>query len=262
MLQTGSKAVSRLARLVLSPVPMRVCSGPNRGMRWIVGAGLLRCWLGTYESEKQRAIASLVRPGMTLYDVGAHSGFYTLLFSRLTGARGMVYSFEPCTYSLGFLLRHIKLNELSNVRVVQVALADAAGLRPMSVDYNSYQNRLCAEERTPLLVPTISLDAFEARPPHLIKIDVEGAEGKVLKGASRILSEAHPALFLALHGEEQRQKCAALLRAAGYGLYALDGTHIGGPILTDEIVALPRGSVSTWTLASRSRTSLNPHAPG
>jgi FkbM family methyltransferase len=199
---------------------------------------------------------------MTLYDVGAHSGFYTLLFSRLTGARGMVYSFEPCTYSLSFLLRHIKLNELSNVRVVQVALADASGLNPMSVDYDSYQNRLCAEERTPLLVSTIPLDAFEARPPHLIKIDVEGAEGKVLKGASRILSEAHPVLFLALHGEEQRQECAALLRAADYGLYALDGTHIGGPILTDEIIALPRGSVSAWTLASRGRTSLNAHAPG
>lgn len=83
----------------------------------------------------------------------------------------------------------------------------------------------------------------------------------MLKGASRILSEAHPSLFLALHAEEQRQKCVALLTAADYGLYALDGTHIGGPILTDEIIALPRGSVSTCTLASRSRTSLNPNAP-
>ena len=48
-----------------------------------------------------------------------------------------------------------------------------------------YQNRLCAEEQTPLLVPTITLDAFEATPPDLIKIDVEGAEGKMLRGARR-----------------------------------------------------------------------------
>ena len=173
----------------------------------------------------------------------------------------MVYSFEPCAFGLIFLLRHIQLNELSNVRVVQAALADARGLSPMSVGYDSYQNRLCAEERTPLLVPTITLDTFEGPPPDLIKIDVEGAAGKVLKGASRILSEAHPALFLALHGEEQRQECAVLLRAAGYGLYALDGTHISGSIETDEVVALPRGSVSARTLASRSRTSLKAHAP-
>ena len=63
-------------------------------MRSIIGAGIHQCWLGTYEAEKQRAIAKLVRPGMTLYDVGAHSGFYTLLFSRLTGTRGMVYSLD------------------------------------------------------------------------------------------------------------------------------------------------------------------------
>ena len=119
---------------MLRPVPMRVCSGPNRGMRWIVDAGIHKCWLGTYEAEKQRAIAKLVRPGMTLYDVGAHSGFYTLLFSRLTGAQGMVYSFEPCAQNVSFLLRHIQLNELNNVRVVQAAMADAPGLRPMSVD--------------------------------------------------------------------------------------------------------------------------------
>lgn len=62
MLQTGRKAAARLARLVLSPVPMRVCSAPNRGMRWIVGAGIHQCWLGTYEAEKQRAIAKFVQP--------------------------------------------------------------------------------------------------------------------------------------------------------------------------------------------------------
>lgn len=230
-------------------------------MRWIVGAGIHQCWLGTYEAEKQRAIAKLVRPGMTLYDVGAHSGFYTLLFSRLTGTRGMVYSFEPCAQNAGFLLRHIQLNELSNVRIVQAALADTSGLHPMSVDYNSYQNRLCAEEQTPLLVPTITLDAFEATPPDLIKIDVEGAEGKMLRGARRILSEARPALFLALHGQEQRQECEALLRDAGYGLYALDGSQLDGPILTDEIVALPLGSASARTLASRSPLNPPAHAP-
>ena len=111
---------------------------------------------------------------------------------------------------MSFLLRHIPVSEPSNVRVVQAALADVPGLHPMSVDYGSYQDRLCALKQTPLLLPTITQDTFETGPPDLIKIDVEGAEGRVLRDARRILSEARPILFLALHGEEQRQDCTAL----------------------------------------------------
>lgn len=83
----------------------------------------------------------------------------------------------------------------------------------------------------------------------------------MLKRASRILSEARPALFVALHSKEQRQECDVLLRDAGYGLYALDGSEIAGSIETDEIVALPRGSASARIWASCSRTSLHAHAP-
>ena len=83
----------------------------------------------------------------------------------------------------------------------------------------------------------------------------------MLKSASRILSEARPTLFLALHSKEQRQECEVFLRDVGYGLYALDGSEIAGPIETDEIVGLPRGSASARIWASCSRTSLHAHAP-
>ena len=84
---------------------------------------------------------------------------------------------------MSFLLRHIQLNELSNVRVVQAALADVPGLHHMSVDYGSYEDCLCALEQTPLLVPTITQDTFEAGPPDLIKIDVEGGRRAECYGA-------------------------------------------------------------------------------
>jgi len=83
----------------------------------------------------------------------------------------------------------------------------------------------------------------------------------VLRGARRILSDALPILFLALHGEEQRQECEVLLREAGYVLYALDGSEIAGPIETEAIAALSRGSASARIWASCSRTSLHAHAP-
>jgi len=71
----GSAIASRLIHLVLDPLPLTVRAGPNRGVKWFVGAGVHSCWLGTYESGKQIASAKVIRRGMTLYDVGAHSGF-------------------------------------------------------------------------------------------------------------------------------------------------------------------------------------------
>lgn len=83
----------------------------------------------------------------------------------------------------------------------------------------------------------------------------------MLQGAHRVMKEAGPALFLALHGQEQRQECEVLLRDAGYGLYALDGSRFDGPILTDGIVVVPRGSASARNLAARSKTNLPAHRP-
>jgi FkbM family methyltransferase len=236
-----SQTASHVVRRVLGSCALTVRSGPNRGMKRIVGAGIHQCWLGAYEREKQAAIAKVVRPGMTLYDVGAHAGFYTLLFSRLTGNAGRVYAFEPCPFGLRYLLEHVRLNDLQNVKVIQAAVADTANLEPMSIGMDSYQNRLSATARTPLLVPTLSLDSFGGSPPDLIKIDVEGAEARVLEGSQRILRDVRPAVFLALHGEDQRRQCAAILRDSGYELQTLDGAPITGPITTDEVVALSPG---------------------
>lgn len=57
-------------------------------MAWVVGSAPHGCWLGTYELEKQRTIMPFIKPGMTIFDIGAQAGFYTLLFSRLVGPSG------------------------------------------------------------------------------------------------------------------------------------------------------------------------------
>src|SRR5688572_27975846 len=86
-----------LLRLPLRAIPKRttvkVQSGINRGMKWIVGSSIHGCWLGTYELEKQPVIERFVRPGMTVFDIGANAGFYTLAFSRLVGEEGRVWAF-------------------------------------------------------------------------------------------------------------------------------------------------------------------------
>jgi FkbM family methyltransferase len=218
---------------------MRVRRGPARGMKWIAGSSVHGCWLGTYELEKQKSLERFIRPGMTIYDIGAQAGFYTLFFSRLAGDRGKVFAFEPCSYEARFLIDHVRLNNLENVRVVQAAVGETRELLPMSSDRGMCENRLGDDPDATLMVPTISLDDSGLPAPDLIKMDVEGAEAAVLRGAQGTMREARPVLFVALHGEEQRTACAIILRDAGYSIHDLDGQRLRGAPLVDEIYALP-----------------------
>jgi FkbM family methyltransferase len=218
---------------------MRVRQGPARGMKWIAGSAVHGCWLGTYEFEKQKSLERFIRPGMTIYDIGAQAGFYTLFFSRLAGDRGKVFAFEPCAYEACFLIDHVRLNHLDNVRVVQAPVCETRELLPMSSDRGTCENRLVDNPGATLMVPTISLDGSGLPVPDLIKMDVEGAEAAVLRGAQRTLREARPVLFVALHGDEQRKACAIIFRDAGYSIYDLDGQRLSGAPSVDEIYALP-----------------------
>jgi FkbM family methyltransferase len=233
----------RLLRLPARALParcvMRVRQGPARGMKWIAGSSVHGCWLGTYEFEKQKSLERFIRPGMTIYDVGAQAGFYTLFFSRLAGGRGKVFAFEPCAYEARFLIDHVRLNHLDNVRVIQAAVAEKRELLPMSSDRGMCENRLGDVPDATLMVPTISLDSSGLPVPDLIKMDVEGAETAVLLGAQRTLREARPVLFVALHGDEQRKTCSIILRDAGYSIHDLDGRRLSGALSVDEIYALP-----------------------
>lgn len=67
-------------------------------------------------------MASFVRERMICYDIGAHTVYYTLMFSRLSGKKGKVFSFEPNPFNLFYLLKHIKLNKIDNVNTFPVTL--------------------------------------------------------------------------------------------------------------------------------------------
>ena len=217
---------------------MRIRRGPAKGMRWIVGSASHGCWLGTYELAKRNAILRFVEPGMTVFDIGAQAGIYTLLFSRLVGPRGKVFAFEPCPFENRNLLRHVRLNSLSNVVVISAALADRPGLGRFSIDAKQTENSLSSNSCSPLFVPTARLDDLDLPPPDLIKMDIEGGESDALVGAERILRDIRPTIFLALHGEEHRRQCSALLRKHKCALFDIEGRLIDGEVETDEIYAI------------------------
>jgi len=223
MLSSGT-LLGRILRLPLSLIPseaeVRILKGPLRGKKWIKGAGPNAYWFGTYEVERLRALANAVSPGAVVYDVGANVGIYSLLVSLLAGPSGMVYAFEPLERNLLYLRRHLTLNKIQNCVVLEAAVCNREGTRSFSAaSWSSSMAHLSADGE--ISVPTTSLDSCiygerRFRPPDILKIDVEGAEMEVLEGATRALTEFHPAIFLEIHGTQLHADCRAFLLEKRY----------------------------------------------
>ncbi len=170
-------------------------------------------WLGIHEPHMQAVIREQVKPGMVVYDCGANIGYYSAIFAELVGSAGHVYAFEPSPESLECLQTAATLNGFKQLSIVPKAvwhrtevLHFVRGSEDKSLVTDHVKNIFgeYAESGTFIEIPATSLDEFvykEGHPlPDFIKIDVEGAEGKAVAGARRLLSERRPPLLLEVHG--------------------------------------------------------------
>lgn len=226
--------------LIPASLPMPVLQGPLRGYRWIAGSSNHGCWLGSYEYAKQRLFAQMLRSGDVVFDVGANAGFYTLLAASRVRPNGTVVAFEPLADNVRFIQRHVHINRLNQVRVVQAAVGSTNGTARFQPHISRAMGRL--SDSGSMQVDIVSIDtlceAGTIPDPTLIKIDVEGAELGVLEGASRVLRRTKPTIFLATHGAEAHRTCCDFLRSAGYALRPVEAS-ISSIDETDEILATP-----------------------
>jgi FkbM family methyltransferase len=184
-----------LLRLLPRNTTLPVLSGPLKGTRWIMHSGVHAYWRGVYEPELTGRIQEIVKPGMTCYDCGANVGYFTLLFSQLVGDRGQVFSFEPLPANAGYLRKHLDINKRSNVTIIEGALADYNGKARFSPDGS-------ASSLGPggsIEVDCRSVDSLALPPPDVMKIDVEGAEELLVKGAEQTILRHRPAILMSLH---------------------------------------------------------------
>jgi FkbM family methyltransferase len=158
----------------------------------------------TWNSAEYEAFRAAVRPGDVALDVGANAGAYALALGHRVRPGGRVFAFEPAPDTFRGLAAHVRLNGLEDVVVpVRAAAAGFTGRATLSVDGISGENRLDdAAGGEP--VEAITLDDFCAREgisPTFIKIDVEGAELDVLRGARETIRAggAGLALFVEMH---------------------------------------------------------------
>lgn len=181
---------------------------------------------------------------MAVFDIGAHAGFYTL-FSRLLGEEGKVFAFEPYPENLNFLVKHVQLNRIKNVKVVAAAVCKKDGFEGFMIGTSNYTGKVQTDRQTDLLVPATSMDSAVKRckfpVPNLIKIDVEGAESLVLRGANEILKNHKPVIFIAFHGKRIKMECYQILMDHGYKVINLEQKAQTLETLDDEIIAIPAG---------------------
>ena len=235
---SSSGFVGKLLRLPLRFIPptarMRVLQGRLRGKLWIAGASDHGCWLGSFEYDKQKLFEHEIRPGSVVYDIGANVGFYALLASELVGTEGTVIAFEPVPSNVRYIESHLALNNVSNVRILQAAVADKSGTACFKEASNNSMGHLDSVGDYAVEVVTIDglLAAGKVSPPQYIKMDIEGAEALALRGAEGCFRRYKPVLFLATHGCEVHEQCMAQLRAWGY-VTSLIGNE------SDEIFAKP-----------------------
>jgi FkbM family methyltransferase len=218
---------------------MRILSGPGRGLTWIAGAGPHGIWLGHYERAVQRAVSAQIREGDVFFDIGANAGFYSLLASRLVGARGRVLAFEPLSANLAYLVEHVRLNQADNIEVLELALAARSGRAQFDPTSSRFTGHLGASGS--LEVETSSLDelvsAERVPGPSIVKMDIEGGEVEAIRGGIGLFRTSRPRLILATHGAESDRCCRQLLENCGYRIDLLSGDEVSGWC---ELLASPR----------------------
>ncbi|MBZ5671816.1 MAG: FkbM family methyltransferase [Acidobacteriia bacterium] len=136
-------------------------------------------------------------PGDCFYDIGAATGWYTVLLAQVVGEKGRVIAFEPQRDVYGRLLENVKLNELRNVQAFRLALSDRDGSATLQTGGVACAGRIVSPGKGPRMfeehVQIFHGDRFVERqilnPPKAVKIDVEGHEYSVLQGLNRTLSQ-------------------------------------------------------------------------
>jgi len=198
---------------------------------------------GGIEPHVSSLFCSMLEKGMTVVDIGANIGYYTLLAAKRIGVRGQVISFEPDPFNYKRLVENVQMNGWNNVKAFQLAVSDFNGEKKLNIPKLGRSGStfvIRSNIANSITVNTISLDSFLRDSPDLIKIDVEGAELEVLRGMRNILAigkvklicEIHPALLSSLG--YSTKEIEDLLKHYEYNIYLVKDD--GSLLLMDKLL--------------------------
>ena len=220
---------------------------------------------GSFEPNEFAFLDRLLRPGMTFVDIGANEGLFSLFAARRVGSAGRVVAIEPSSRERRQLERNVGRNRLGNVTIVPHALGSEAGSARLHIaaklhgGHNTFGD-FVHEGASAAATEEVLVETFDALARRLalgrvdaVKIDVEGAELKVLNGMRDVLRTARPVLLIEANEDALRRQAAstaamiALLGELGYEIRVFSGRTgeverlAEGDMLSANIVAVPIG---------------------
>jgi len=194
---------------------------------------------GEWAQHELSYLRRFVIAGRDVVDVGANIGTHTIAFSKWVGS-GRVIALEPQSFVASVLEANCALNDLRNVEIVRAACGSRASratyfqdhknVGATALKFRSALKKVVLElfsnkEDDAASVSVCTLDEVLAdRPVSLIKIDVEGMELEVVKGAMRVLRNWHPVVYFEQNNTKQLAQISEMLKGLNYRLFWLE-TH-------------------------------------
>jgi len=207
-----------------------VMAGPLTGLKLRLNNLIkLRNYFSPYEPDKQKAFSMFLQNQSVFFDIGANIGLHSYYVSK-THPEVKVIAFEPLPINASYIREAIARNNLDKIELVEEAISSSVGLSFFDERDNNSKGMLSKKE-SHLKVKTNTLDEYVFSTgvfPDVVKIDVEGAKGDVLEGASKLIKMRPPVFIIELHNPEQDTRVAALLIKQNYSIKRLnDDPHCG-----------------------------------
>lgn len=226
-------------RYVLRRKFIPVMAGPLKGYLWSTAYNY-DYLTGEYEDkETLGTFYSWLKPDTVFYDLGANVGYYAFMANQVI-SNGSIYSAEPIPENIAVFRSHMELNRQKirhqNIHLLTCAISDEEKEVYFSNDQSRIEGNTYVGKNanghipgSQLLVQCHSVDGLVKKgypAPDIIKIDVEGAEYDVLRGARHTLETKKPRIMLATHDYHLpgvQQQCKDLLKSLGYQLTVVPG---------------------------------------
>jgi FkbM family methyltransferase len=231
---------------------------------------------GDFSAGEAALFDLIVQPGTTVLEIGANIGAHTVALSRLVGAVGAVYAFEPQRLVFQVLCANLALNSCPNVFTYQAAVGARVGtllVPPLDPDASNNFGGLSLSGATQgECVPVLTVDGLNLGACDFIKVDVEGMEAEVLRGAAATIKRFRPMLYLENDRAGESAELIGLVQSYGYrlywhtpplydaGNYRDDAENIFGNIVSVNMLCVPTevpqtlamfrevtGPTDTWT---------------
>jgi len=178
---------------------------------------------GEFSESEVTLFRQVVRPGQTVLDVGANIGAHSMFFAHATGRHGKVLAFEPQRVVFGLLCANATLNNLQQIRPIHGALGGQAGsiLVPQLnfAESGNFGGLALTGTTAGERVKQLTLDGLGLTSCDFIKIDAEGMETEVLKGATATISRHRPWLYVENDRKDRSSALIGMIQRLGYRLY-------------------------------------------